>query len=65
MGWPFWARRRLRGLRLTATDTDWSAGQGAELRGPIQAVLLLLTGRTAAALPQLDGSGVARLLSPR
>src|SRR5688572_25891269 len=30
MGWPFWARRQLRGLRLRATDTDWSAGAGAE-----------------------------------
>jgi uncharacterized protein (TIGR03083 family) len=27
MGWPFWARRRLRGLRLTATDVDWTAGE--------------------------------------
>jgi hypothetical protein len=35
MGWAFWARRRLRGLRLLATDTDWSAGAGAELRGPM------------------------------
>lgn len=65
MGWPFWARRRLRGLRLTATDTDWSAGQGADVRGPIQALLLLLTGRTAAALPQLDGPGVERMLQSR
>jgi hypothetical protein len=34
MAWPFWARRRLRGLRLVATDADWSAGAGKELRGP-------------------------------
>lgn len=61
MGWPFWARRRLRGLRLTATDVDWSAGEGAEVRGPVRALLLLLTGRTAAALPHLTGPGVARL----
>src|SRR5215211_3421837 len=37
MGWPFWARRRLGGLRLVATDVDWSAGEGAEVRGPVQA----------------------------
>jgi uncharacterized protein (TIGR03083 family) len=50
MGWPFWARRRLRGVRLQATDTDWSAGDGdAEVRGPIGALLLLMTGRTEAA----------------
>jgi len=56
MGWPFWASRRLRGLRLTATDTDWSAGAGAqEVTGPIAALLLLLTGRTATARRDLAG----------
>lgn len=57
MGWPFWARRRLRGLRLVATDVPWSAGSGADVRGPIAALLLLLTGRTAAAVPLLSGEG--------
>src|SRR5215218_2319634 len=61
MGWPFWARRRLRGLRLIATDVDWTAGDGAETRGPVQALLLLVTGRTGVALPYLRGSGVERL----
>ena len=61
MGWPFWARRRLRGVRLTATDVDWTAGDGAEVRGPVQALLLLLTGRTGTALPHLSGPGVDRL----
>jgi len=58
MGWPFWARRRLRGVRLLATDIDWSAGAGAELRGPIGMLLLLLTARTTTALPQPSGPGV-------
>jgi uncharacterized protein (TIGR03083 family) len=58
MRWPFWARRRLRGVRLVATDTDWSAGVGVELRGPIGMLLLLLTGRTTTALPHLSGPGV-------
>ena len=61
MGWPFWARRRLRGLHLSATDVDWSMGSGAEVRGSIRAMLLLLTGRTAAAAPLLSGPGLARL----
>jgi uncharacterized protein (TIGR03083 family) len=61
MGWPFWARRRLRGLRLVATDADWRAGEGAEVRGPVRALLLLLTGRAATALPQLDGPGAQYL----
>ena len=61
MGWPFWARHRLRGVRLLASDTDWSAGAGVELRGPIRMILLLLTGRTATALPYLSGLGVHTL----
>ena len=62
MGWPFWARRRLRGIRLTATDTAWTVGAGeAEVRGPIGVLLLLLTGRTATALPRLTGPGAVRL----
>jgi uncharacterized protein (TIGR03083 family) len=60
MGWPFWARRRLPAVRLVATDTDWSVGAGDEVRGPIAALLLLLTGRRAA-LPDLSGPGIARL----
>lgn len=44
-------------LNLQATDIDWSAGLGPELRGPILALLLLMTGR-AVVLPQLDGPGV-------
>ncbi|HEX2073811.1 MAG TPA: maleylpyruvate isomerase family mycothiol-dependent enzyme [Geodermatophilus sp.] len=56
----FKARSRLRGLELVATDTDWSAGEGARVEGPIEALLLLLTGRTAA-LGRLSGDGVARL----
>ena len=58
MGWPFWARHRLRGVRVLATDTDWFAGAGVELRGPIGMLLLLLTGRTATALSHLSGPGV-------
>ncbi|BEL10865.1 maleylpyruvate isomerase family mycothiol-dependent enzyme [Actinoplanes sichuanensis] len=60
MGWPFWARRRLPAVRLVATDTDWSVGDGAEVCGPISALLLLLTGRRARC-PELSGPGTARL----
>jgi uncharacterized protein (TIGR03083 family) len=55
MGWPFWAQRRLRGLRLTATDTGWSVGAGEEVAGPIAVLLLLLTSRMATARPHLTG----------
>jgi uncharacterized protein (TIGR03083 family) len=69
MPWPmsatFAARRRLAGLRLVATDADWSAGAGERVEGPVGALLLLLTGRTAAALGQLSGPGTARLAAGR
>ncbi|MEV6244238.1 maleylpyruvate isomerase family mycothiol-dependent enzyme [Lentzea sp. NPDC051838] len=54
MGFPFHARKRLAGHRLVATDADWSAGEGAEISGPIQALVMLLAGRTAT-IPKLTG----------
>jgi uncharacterized protein (TIGR03083 family) len=65
MGWPFWAKHRLGGITLSATDTDWSVGRGARVEGPISALLLLVTGR--AALDRLAGPGLEQLterLSP-
>jgi uncharacterized protein (TIGR03083 family) len=56
----FHARKNLAGYRLVADDAPWAAGQGHEIRGPIGALLLLLTGRLAA-LPQLSGPGAAGL----
>ena len=61
MGWPFWARRRFAGYRLTATDVEWQAGDGErEVSGPVEALLLALTGRTAA-LHRLGGPDAAGL----
>ncbi|WP_431925533.1 maleylpyruvate isomerase family mycothiol-dependent enzyme [Amycolatopsis tucumanensis] len=54
IGFPFHARKRLAGHRLIATDADWRAGEGTEVRGPIQALVMLLAGRTAT-IPQLTG----------
>jgi uncharacterized protein (TIGR03083 family) len=53
------ARRRFADLRLVATDVEWSAGDGAEVRGPGGELLLVLTGR-GAGLDGLDGPGVAQ-----
>ena len=50
----------LDGLRLVATDTDWSSGAGAEVTGPIEAIGMAVTGR-AVALRDLSGPGAARL----
>lgn len=60
MGWPFGAKRAFKKFRFTATDVDWAAGDGPEVTGPIDALLLLLTGRPAA-LPRLSGPGVEQL----
>ena len=48
------------GHRLVATDTDWSVGEGPEIRGPVLSLLLLLTGRPAV-VPQLSGAGATAL----
>ena len=60
MGWPFGAKRALKRFRYTATDVDWTAGNGPEMTGPVDALLLLLTGRPAA-LVRLSGPGVDQL----
>ena len=69
MRWPprLPAARKAARFRLTATDICWSAGHGPHVSGPIQAILLICTGRLAA-LPQLSGEGaqdLAARLSPR
>jgi len=61
MGWPFRAPKRLAGLHLRASDTDWERGEGPCVEGAALPLLLLLTGRTEAALPGLTGGGVAHL----
>lgn len=60
MGWPFWAKRHLRGLHLAADDIEWSTGAGTPVHGPILDLLLVMTGRSAA-LPNLHGPGVPAL----
>jgi uncharacterized protein (TIGR03083 family) len=54
------AKKRAAGLHLVATDVDWSHGQGPEVRGTGEAILLALTGRPVV-LDELSGDGVATL----
>jgi uncharacterized protein (TIGR03083 family) len=54
---PFFPARRLRGLRLVADDVEWSRGDGLELHGPVESLLLVSTGRPAG-LDDLDGPGL-------
>lgn len=45
-----------RGLRLTATDLDWTHGSGPEVTGPAEAVLMAITGRPSV-IGELAGPG--------
>jgi uncharacterized protein (TIGR03083 family) len=57
------AQQRLAGLRLVATDTDRTFGEGGrEVRGPVRELLLVATGRSAG-LAALEGPGVDDLAS--
>ena len=47
------------GLRLVATDIDWSWGDGAVLTGTAEALLLAINGRNLDS--ELDGVGLAKL----
>jgi len=53
---------RLTGLALHATDASWSAGAGAAVEGPAEALAMAATGR-AEALHELTGPGRDELAS--
>jgi uncharacterized protein (TIGR03083 family) len=58
----FVSKKRIAGLRFEATDIDWAHGEGPVVRGPAEALILAITGRTVA-LDELEGDGVATLRS--
>lgn len=53
-------KRRVEGLRLVATDQEWSWGAGQEITGPSEALAMAVTGRSVA-LADLRGAGVDAL----
>jgi uncharacterized protein (TIGR03083 family) len=55
-------KRRVTGVTLRATDTDWSHGDGPVVSGPARALMLATTGRRSA-LDELTGPGVETLRS--
>jgi uncharacterized protein (TIGR03083 family) len=57
---PLGTRKRIEGLRMVATDLDWSHGQGPEVTGPGMPMLMAMTGR-ASGLDGLAGEGLATL----
>ncbi|WP_326952228.1 maleylpyruvate isomerase family mycothiol-dependent enzyme [Amycolatopsis sp. NBC_01286] len=54
------AKKRVTGLTLRATDAGWSTGSGPEVTGPMLALVLAMTGRSAV-LDELSGPGVDQL----
>jgi uncharacterized protein (TIGR03083 family) len=54
------AKRRIAGLRLRATDSDWIWGDGPEVSGPLSSLILAMTGRKGAH-GDLAGDGLAKL----
>ena len=57
---PLPGKKNAKGLQLTATDVDWTTGDGPEVTGPGEALLMAVAGR-AHALPELSGAGVETL----
>jgi uncharacterized protein (TIGR03083 family) len=60
LGTVFGAKRRTRGLALRATDVEWAWGDGPEVTGPGEALLLAMLGR-GQALDDLSGDGLPTL----
>lgn len=61
-GFPFGAKKRVAGLKLEADDYAWASGEGPLVRGPGEAILMMLAGR-AVAVGDLSGEGIATLRS--
>jgi uncharacterized protein (TIGR03083 family) len=59
---PIRAFSRIRGLRLVATDIDWSTGSGPAVEGPAEPLLMAMAGR-ADAIDELTGPGQPTLAS--
>lgn len=51
---------RARGLRLVATDLEWSAGKGPEVHGPAESLLMAMAGRHGV-VGELSGPGCPKL----
>jgi uncharacterized protein (TIGR03083 family) len=61
-GGPVHGKRRIEGLRLSATDIEWTTGSGPEVRGPLVLLIMAICGRGFAA-EGLSGPGTHQLAS--
>ncbi|HEX4865148.1 MAG TPA: maleylpyruvate isomerase family mycothiol-dependent enzyme [Acidimicrobiales bacterium] len=58
------AKKRIAGVKLTATDMDWTHGHGPEVTGRAEALVMMMAGRWVA-LDDLSGEGKASLAARR
>ncbi len=56
------ARRVVKGVRMVATDVDWTRGSGPTLEGPMQELLMVCAGRARVAT-DLAGDGLELVAS--
>ena len=56
VSFPLHTKKRIAGLRLRATDSHWSAGDGPGIEGPLASLIFVMAGRTAP-LGDLSGEG--------
>jgi uncharacterized protein (TIGR03083 family) len=54
----FLGHKLFRGLQVRAIDADWSAGEGPEVTGPIEGLVLAMSGRLVG-LDELHGEGMS------
>jgi uncharacterized protein (TIGR03083 family) len=62
VGFPIQTKKRIAGLRMSATDSDWSTGDGPSVEGPLASLILVMAGRRAP-LDDLSGEGTQILHS--
>jgi hypothetical protein len=56
IGFPIHVKKRIAGLRMSATDSDWSAGDGPSVDGPLASLIFVMAGRKVP-LEDLSGEG--------
>jgi uncharacterized protein (TIGR03083 family) len=61
-GLPLHGKKRVAGLKLRATDVEWSTGDGPEVSGPCMSLIMGMVGRTGA-LADCEGDGLETLRS--
>jgi uncharacterized protein (TIGR03083 family) len=61
-GAPLNGKKRVAGLKFTATDVGWTTGSGPEVQGPCMSLIRAMTGR-ADGLTDCTGDGVETLRS--